>query len=253
MEKGRLMDKLNKTYQDFWLWIVNLTDRKAVNLSKGDLKVEDASKSNDKIVLRVRSTRPFLINGLTGRRRDSTRTDYDVAIEFVQYVYFDEQQGCFKAIKSTVRLLYMENYKIVKIHQERFGKPGKIYSGIHFDLVSQDSNNTDGYDHPIFHASFDLTCIDPQRAGRGNYEKPSLGRFDFPRIPTAPMDLGAVIFSILRDHLPEKVIRGWPQKMSDVIAELPRYPRGTLDMCLKEDIDLSNRDWYKLDGQRNST
>ena len=251
MQKGAMIQKLNKTYRDFWLLITTLTDGKAKNLSRQDLNVSDAPGSLGKSILRVQSTRPFEINGLTARRRNSSQTDYDVAIEFLQDVNFDEERSCFNVIKSNVRLLYMENYRKVKIQFQKDQTSGKVYSGVHFDFASQGTHTVDEYDHPVFHANFDLNCIEPSRLNRLNYEKPAVSRIDVPRIPTAPMDLAGVVFSVLRDHLPEKVVKGWPPKISTITENFPRYPRVTLDSCLKTDVKLSNTDWYHLNGQRN--
>lgn len=250
-DRGRELTKLGKVYRDFWLWVVKLTDRKAEDMGRQDIQVKDVTHTDGYITFRIWSSRPLLINGLSARRRDTERADYDVAIDFEQHVSIKadgDGMSYFEAVRSTIRLLYLENYNSVKTK----GTSGKIYSGVHFDLNDQNQNTSDEYDHAIFHANFDLKCIDPrERLGRVNYEEPAIGRIDSPRIPTAPMDISAVVFSLLRDHMPETVVKGWPENMLEVLNDLPHLPKGTLNDCLKPEAHSNCYCWYRLDGRRN--
>lgn len=232
---------LRDGYVNFWNSIYRLTNGYSKSASSSDVDVW--SVSNEK--LKVESKSPFWMTGLPNRRRGSAG-DVDVAITFEQEVSVMQpprSNKYFEAVRSYVRILYLENYEMVtrKIRDDSNYK-SSVLSGFHFDLVDQE-NGSAGYDHPIYHANFDTKCIDLNSLGREGYKLPSeLSRIDYPRIPTAPIDLAGATFLILRDHLPDLVERGWPNGIQRNVSKLPRYPEGVLR-------NLGYRDWYNTDGR----
>ena len=125
-----------------------------------------------------------------------------------------------------------------------------MLSGFHFDLVNQEKQSLDWYDHPIYHANFDMKCIDLHFLKREGYTLPEWSnRIDYPRIPTAPIDLAGAIFLLLRDHLPELVEKGWPAKIGNNANKLPHYPNGVLRRNTRNGQVLDYLSWYNLNSR----
>lgn len=249
---GRLIPTLQDGYANFWNSIRIHANGYVQPVSKNDFKVQIRNGR-----LRIETRTPIWLIGLPVRRKEVTGEIFDVAITFEQDVDvkgLGTPSQYFEAVASYVRILYLDNDKIVsKRKVEDSTYRGHVRSGFHFDLVNQENKNRDWYDHPIYHANFDLKCIDLNTLGRNDYELPQVsGRIDFPRIPTAPMDLAGVIFLLLRDHRPDLVETGWPDNIRKLAKRLPRYPHGVLNQYIKQGQILDCLSWYNTDGGRSS-
>ena len=243
---------LTSVYVNFWNSIRVSLNGYAEQASNNDIEVHSVNGK-----LKVKSKTPFWMTGLPNRRDRRNPGIIDVAITFEQEVIVkNDHKGdrYLEAVVSYVRMLYLENYDEVK---RKIGKNGnyksQVLSGFHFDLVDQENKNMDWYDHPIYHANFDLKCIDLGSLRKEGYVLPvNQRRIDYPRIPTAPINLAGAIFLLLRDHLPDSVEKGWPEMIQKSVSKLPLYPSGILSKYLRDDRYLDCLSWYNTDGRRNS-
>jgi hypothetical protein len=154
--------------------------------------------------------------------------DLDVYIKFTQVVQAESNNGDrgLIAIKSNIKLLYFDT------NNER--------CGLHFDLSGEDQ-----HDHPVYHAQIDTSCIPPDAVSRryDGTQRSILSRY--PRIPTAPMDLAAVVYLILRDHLPSRVRNGWPGELRGAAYALPHLPSDHFQEHLKPQHKVECLWWYR--------
>ena len=247
-------ERLRKAYVDFTSKVSILTGKRASSLGKTDIEIAlvDGGGSPE---FTISSLKPIIIKGLSERRLEKTRIDLDVAIKFTQQVGIKrggEDEYSYEIIRSTIRVLYLENYETVNnIRRKDSNYLGEVYKGFHFDMNGQNQNTVDDYDHPMFHAHYDIRCISPEDLSRPFYKHIDKKEWiDSPRIPTAPLDLTGVIFYILRDHLPDSVIKGWPNDMSKIIKDLPRIPVGCLNNLIQQGVPFDSTHWYKVDGAR---
>lgn len=231
-----------------------LTGKRASWLGKTDIDVKLVDGDGGNPEFKISSLKPIIIKGLSERRLEKTRIDLDVVIKFIQQVGIKGRgsEYPYEINHSTIWVMYLENYeKVNSIRRKDSSYLGDVYKGFHFDMNGQNQNTVDDYDHPMFHAHYDISCINPKDISRPFYKKVDRKEWiDSPRIPTAPLDLTGVIFYILRDHLPDAVVKGWPDDMSKVIKDLPRIPVGCLNNLIQQGVAFNSIHWYKVDGTR---
>jgi hypothetical protein len=254
---GPYLNPIRRAYEDFWRTLTGLTGGKAEPIIRENLDVRVQRDSAGEECVYVVSRPAFRLRGLSARRRDVHRSDYDVYIAVEQSVRAREAPvdgRTFDAVRSCVRVSYMDCEESPnEPHGATGSDPGRVHIGIHFDLSDEESGPLDFYDHPIFHAQYDLRCIDPASVGRTCVPSQDSARCDSPRIPTAPMDFSGVVFAILRDHLPDTVASGWPQDMREALIALPHLPTGRFAPFVNGTSGLSASWWYRTDGKRPPT
>jgi hypothetical protein len=76
------------------------------------------------------------------------------------------------------------------------------------------------------------------------YTTPDVAQYGIPRIPTPPMDLAAVVYVLLHDHLPEAVEQGWPGPLKEALKALPQFSMQPLSHLLKPSAHLDCNCWY---------
>lgn len=237
-----------RRYTQFWQKLISFTDGRAQEFPDKEMVVSLNRDSGGCICVETpQQTAALLIRGLP-KKPDSIREDLDVFIQFRQLVQAESNDGddCeFIAINSNIRLMYLETQPI-GIRQQRIrngNQPNKdkVYCGLHFDLSGEDQ-----YDHPLYHAQFDTSCIVP-RAVDNRYDGTQHGiHSSYPRIPTAPMDLGAIVYLILRDHLPKRVRNGWPKKLRKAAYALPHLPSNHFQVHLRPQRKIDSLWWYYM-------
>jgi hypothetical protein len=161
-----------------------------VNLTEGRTRplTDEVSFRRDGDGIRVKTENPIIIREAPARQRGSKRRSFDIELNFNHFIQ-EGPENRLEIRKSNVQVHYKETRKGVSC-------------GFHFDL---DLNRH----HPIFHVQLD----DREH-----------GRFDAPRIPTAPIDLCGAIYMILHDHFSSKVRGGWPEAIKVAVNALPRLP-----------------------------
>lgn len=253
------IETLYRVYSNFWEEVVKLTGGLAKPISRDDLLIKVTSDESHAEHLKVETKTAFWIEGLPGRRKiGASKQSYDVVIGFEQLLSVISENSVdsqFEAEKSVVRLMYLDCERELNRRQQENGQEivRHVYVGVHFDLLDQKRQTLDEYDHPVYHANFDMRCFDLSKLDRNSYRIPEgLQRIDALRIPTAPMDISAVVFSVLRDHLPDKVDDGWSRKMRSRVDALPRYPKGALANYTGNAVFPNCLCWYKTDGTRDN-
>lgn len=215
--------KVQNAYRSFWNAIVTLTDDKAQAVQPGAIVVERDPASPYVLAHNPRHALQF--RGMSSRARQA-RESYDIYIQFWQRIAVSQigDERSYAAVESTVRVQYLEARSDKDVRLEIAGNldPSRVITGVHYDLCPIGELH-----HPIFHAQFDMGCIEAQSLGRRYALPTGVTKCGAPRIPSAPMDLPGVIYVILHDHLATKVAKGWPASVRATIEKLPQFPRSS--------------------------
>lgn len=246
------MKRLRDAYQNFWIKVVKVAQGKAEQLPPNGLQF--AMTGNGTIRVSTRIDKPALwFRGLTARMTQGGRTDFDVYLQLDQTIrgLRDSSTGALRleAVRCTVRMQYLEYRSPEEIQKERAGdlEPARAYHGIHFDYVCPGEAH-----HPYFHAQLDHGCIPAEQIQRRYTPTPALvGRCDAPRIPTPPMDLPAVVYTLLHDHLSNVVAKGWPEELRKAMQGLPLLDTNPFSTFVKPNMRMESTWWYEHAGHHN--
>lgn len=218
---------VRRRYTDFWsrLWSITPAARQ---IPEDLIRVEEKLGSGQLLVETPERECVLALEGVKSRQTAAKDLQHDVYIQFRQLVRamsLDGARGPLEAVQSNVRVQYLEARSPGRVAKElrREIDPARLYAGVHFDLALGEGT-TFKRGHPIYHVQFDPHCV-PMEASRRVYEPwSSIPSCDVPRIPTPPMDLGAVVYLLLQDHFPDVMQQGWPTGIQKAAANLPRLP-----------------------------
>jgi hypothetical protein len=171
----------------------------------------------------------------------------DICVQFDQTVRRAPPGGGatdFELIHSVVCIAYVRRAAAKgNDGRSRQGRRSPIIAGLHFDL-SFDLTTVFQKAHPMYHAQLDFGCISDQAIGRPCHTGHRQIHTKFPRIPTAPLDLPAVMFLVLNDHFPEIVVDGWPAGLRSAVEKLPQLPDWPVSQELRRRKRIDVDSWY---------
>lgn len=186
----------------------------------------------EKIMVQTKREIGFWISGLP-RHKGNKSDVIEVCLNLVQQVARGDRKELVLA-SSNVHVSYFE--------QRRPGKY-KILESWHYDF------SPDAAEHPVFHAQLTADHYPPTSAFckyKSAHRVPGLK--DLPRVPTAPLDLAAVLEIIAADHLDYHAIvdaDAWRQT-ADALPRLPMAHLIASKFCTDK---LRARHWYPKSSQ----
>ncbi len=239
--------EVRNSYQDFLNRISNIPDfglteaedKIVAQTSSGEINV--GMNLEDGVSTDLLRFTELPLDGHDGPRK------LDICIQFKYTIRGSEESGeTFYELKdASTWVTYLE-----RTGGRTNGRVNaKIQQGMHFDCHIRPRKN-----HPVFHTQFDPTsvklhaltseyCID----GVDPDEQDELeAKFrDYPRIPSAPMDITGIVYLVLNDHLPTamELPYGWPPQLRKKVGELPSFPEGCMNR-LGEGVKKMVPDWW---------
>jgi hypothetical protein len=234
----RDLSQIRQAFDTYWRRISTF-NLKAMPLWAGGLTVR--LEDSGQILVETPEDRAFSFRGLTARRDDRRREDYDVFIQIRQWI-----RGVREADGGTRREVARSNLRIQYVETRPAGQAGgggpcRGFHGLHFDFL----NPPDAF-HPVVHAQVHSGCIPEAAVGRHYACPPEAYRADVPRIPTPPIDLPTIVYVITNDHLlhkgldrqaVEETLRG----IRDAAQALPRFAMDTFP----DGKEMPYTWWYK--------
>lgn len=222
----RDLSHIRQVYDSYWRRIVSCNPTKAVPLAPGGLTV----RLEDHGLIRVENpseTAAFVFRGLTARREDRQREDYDAYVQIRQLIRAVREDGAVRheVSRSSLRIQCIESRTGEQSrNNDGADDPCRGYHGLHFDF----QNPPDAF-HPVVHLQVSPGCIPETAVGRP-YHCPNY-RADVPRIPTPPIDLPTIVYIITNDHLlhaglDQRVVQETLQRILNAASQLPRFARG---------------------------
>lgn len=165
-----------------------------------------------------------------------SKKQLDIYIEFNHSIKGEQtENGNVEHIltESRVKVTYLQHVD-VPIYQNNM-IDCDIVEVVHYDLAQKD------YGHPIFHAQFANDPVDGTQINR-RYTN-TFSRLEQLRIATPPMDLRAVLFGLVADHIPYQLADLYQHHLwKSVEQTLPSMPC----KCIREKINgrMKNIHWY---------
>lgn len=158
----------------------------------------------------------------------------------------------YEIVKSSTEMVYLD-----VTEGEDGVETRERVQGLHFDFELNSEASEDGEDaqtanHPVFHAQYNPNCVDTAAIERWDPEPHSVNYPEYPRIPCAPFDIVSVGYMVLNDHLPKRIRdhRGWPSEM--LHENLPRFPKKAFEFTPQGGRHMVPEWWYvpsSVDGE----
>lgn len=175
---------------------------------------------NELIHIETEDSEAVVFNQIPSRP-DQSFDVVDICIQFGLKVAAREIDGVkhFEIQKSKTNILYIDTSE-----GRRYGE---IESGFRFEFSTLPQA-----DHPVFHTHYDTACISSEFLN-DEYELDLTTQYsrEYPRVPSAPMDITSVILLVLHDHQPSILNReeGWPPSTTSTLEKIPKFPATVFD------------------------
>ncbi len=215
--EGRHINKLESAFNQFWFSICGIPGSPARAFDAGTVEVDRVD--NHHLDIRTANGGAALwFRSLPHRPGDNSQV-IDARIKFKERVRAVETDGDFRfeIVESITKVQHIE-----REWDDDGDRVGEARQGVHFDFEESPKDN-----HPVFHAQFDPACIKGTETDYADrLEIPDFQAPDFPRIPSAPIDVVAATYILLHDHAPGILEEdmGWPSDTHSPLQKLPRFP-----------------------------
>lgn len=207
-------------YENFWDELYGTQNIEAAEKTDEDI---DADYSDDRLVVGTLDEGAFLrFDGMQYHPRRPEQK-MDICLRFKHTIRGRETDGEF--------ILELEEATTWISYLRRCGGwtdegklPVKIRRGYHYDFEFGPND-----DHPIFHVQYDPTAVKlrtlRQRYDILNESDIANDQPQFPRIPSAPLDISGVVYQVLKDDVDEENENfNWPSGVCNVLSDFPFFP-----------------------------
>lgn len=232
----RHINALESAFRDFWFQISGVPGSPARPFEGETIDVRRVDEHH----LSIRTAEP---SSLWFRplpyRPGNTSKVIDARIQFRETVRGIEENGDtrFEIIESVTSLQH-----VTRITEDGEKRVGEARQGIHFDFKEFPDEH-----HPVFHAHFDPGCIkDTDDDYADEFRIPDFSAPDFPRIPSAPVDVAGATYMLLHDHKPDILEddKGWPSQVHSAVQKLPRFPESCFQPIPQDGAGMFCDWWY---------
>lgn len=225
-------------YKQFWGQLQNVSELSA----RGDFsEIFDVVIDDGCISIETQPSMWF--RDLPYRFGDSSKV-VDVFLQIKQKIRIVEQNGdyIYEIKKSNVRIAHTKRVG------DRADQQIQVEQGIRFDFDLETQEN-----HPVFHAHYNPNCISGSIPSRFSAEIPDRSYPEYPRIPSAPMDLPGAVFLIMNDHVPSVLdpSEGWPSEPKASLEALPEFPEECFSYHPQDGAKMLC-DWWYVHGSNDS-
>jgi len=228
--------RLENNFQQVWNVFVGQVDKAAQNFADSTFEF-DIDSDEEIIELATQNGKAIQFEQVPHRIEDKS-TVVDICVQFQQRVVpINDEPENLEIQKSKIALTYLDTT------EARTGDGVKLLRGLRFEFDQQPQEH-----HPVFHVHYDRRCIDSQVLIDEYEIDPSddqLPNPDYPRVPSAPMDLFSVIQLVLQDHTPDEVDdNGWPSGIGNHLEGFPRFPSDLFSPSPQEGSPMVSDWWY---------
>jgi hypothetical protein len=223
-------------YREFWNKLKQVPSINAVGSFDDIFEVEF---KEDHIAASTKDSRAFRFRSLPYRFGDRSRV-IDVFIQVKQRV---------RAVQQDNEKRYeLKDSNVSLVHLKEEDGTAAIEQGVHFDFSLNTETN-----HPVFHAQYDPSSVDRNiLPDQYDFDFGDRSFPNYPRIPSAPIDLPGAVFLILHDHVPTALstLVGWPNGPKDAIPNLPQFPKECFEHAPQNGTPMTC-DWWYIHGVQN--
>ena len=228
--------RLRKNFTQVWNVFVGEVDKAAQNFADSTFEY-DLDLDEEVIEVATQEGKAIQFEQVPHRVGDKS-TVVDVCVQFKQRVApINEEHDNLEIQESKVNLTYLDTT------EAKTGDGVKLLRGLRFEFDQQPQEH-----HPVFHVHYDRRCIDSQVLIDEYEIDPSddqLSNPDYPRVPSAPMDLFSVIQLVLQDHAPDEINDdGWPSGIGNQFDGFPRFPSSLFSLSPQGGSPMVSDWWY---------
>ena len=190
---GKIESEIIIAYKNLWAAFYKTSSGIAEKLDPFEFVPQyDYDKENGTLTTK----KPGILKIIGWPYDEKKRKKFDIIIEIKQSIKVRNKAHSDIFTFSSVKVTYLEHVRdILKNHNVL--KECNIFGVIRYDFV------IDQIGHPIFHAHVGDSPIGEDISKRNYLNK--ICQIKNLRIPTAPMDLKAVLIGIVADHCPSKL------------------------------------------------
>jgi hypothetical protein len=220
--------ELSKKYRAFWRSVHKLLGGKA-SREELALEISQAVRQETLLVSFGAADAPLTLTNVQNPRGAPLTSSFDVYLFGKQYVGRHETEGgglSWIILRAEFQVLYLNSMDraAIRKHWDAGTSGSMAYVGYRF-ISNSEFPHAENY--PDCHVSYCLNGISEESIKRryregGNGWRVRAGHGQ-PHIPSAPMDLCAIVYMLLHCHRPESVELGWPEETRKLVADLPSF------------------------------